>query len=271
MVTTSNSAVGLAWNANQEEKTKKTLFWKPKFMESSAIFVHIPRTGGTSVEVSVFGMPQPPNSCTQHFTAMELRDLLGHTDFDNAHKFSIVRSPFTRLASAYSHLMVGASSKPYNKDAETSRIVRSFPNFHAFVLHLKDVFSQGPAAIAELHSHFLPQQSFLCNGVGELMVESMIRFEDLGTKGLHGALAPVYERVPRLQPKSEATAAHMRPTQGGAAIWTDATRALVAQIYADDFKLLGYDPDRLPQSCLGCPEAHLDMSRECELCGMCPT
>jgi hypothetical protein len=94
--------------------------------------VHIPRTGGTSVEVSCYGMPPPPArlpatliplreyahatapailtpyrlpwrhcrpcSCTQHFTAIELRERLGVECFDQLVKFSIVRCPFTRLA-----------------------------------------------------------------------------------------------------------------------------------------------------------------------------
>merc|ERR1711934_906478 len=114
-------------------------------------------------------------------------------------KFSIVRSPFTRLASAYSHLLMGASSKPYNKDAQTSAIVRSFPSFHAFVIHLRDTFQKGPAAVGELHSHFLPQHSFLCDHDGTPLVDHMIRFEELGPKGLYEALAPVYAAASGLQ------------------------------------------------------------------------
>merc|ERR1711871_1584048 len=173
----------------------------------------------------------------------------------------IVRSPFTRLASAYSHLLMGASSKPYNKDAATSAIVRSFPNFHAFVEYLRDVFEKGLPAIAELHSHFLPQHSFLCDHDGTSMVDHMIRFEELGPKGLHEALAKVYADSSRLQ-KPEAAAAHMRPTNQSAVIWSDHTRRIVAQIYAKDFKLLGYTSDSLPETCSGCPESHLYSSRE---------
>merc|ERR1711871_1815091 len=64
VATTSISAIGLTWNANLEEKAKKTEFWIPKFADSNTVFVHIPRTGGTSVEVGTYGMPEPPKSCT---------------------------------------------------------------------------------------------------------------------------------------------------------------------------------------------------------------
>ena len=63
------------------------------------LFVHIPKTGGTSIE-SVFGWYSGHRGEQDHRTILEYRKLLG-TNFDTYFSFSIVRNPWDRAVSYY--------------------------------------------------------------------------------------------------------------------------------------------------------------------------
>lgn len=73
------------------------------------LFVHIPRTGGTTVEhwmrqhgelrLFTFGVPSFSKVTPQHYRYADIAELLGDNYFDYA--FTIVRNPFDRLASEY--------------------------------------------------------------------------------------------------------------------------------------------------------------------------
>ena len=83
------------------------------------IFVHIPKTGGTALEYHL-GMHENllkvglettathnSNSSlfgneVQHYTAVEIRNLLGSNIFDHYEKFSIIRNPYERFISEVS-------------------------------------------------------------------------------------------------------------------------------------------------------------------------
>jgi len=64
------------------------------------IFVHIPKTGGTSVEVTMNGRGEPEP--TKHLTIQQLKDHavqhLTH-DWNDYHKFTIVRNPWDCMVS----------------------------------------------------------------------------------------------------------------------------------------------------------------------------
>jgi hypothetical protein len=69
--------------------------------EHKCIFIHIPRTGGTSIEVAFIGtdiFKVNPNE--KHITASEAKKL--YEPYWNSYfKFSIVRNPFDRVISLY--------------------------------------------------------------------------------------------------------------------------------------------------------------------------
>lgn len=71
--------------------------------ELGCIFVHIPRTGGSSVEHWLCGKDwwniEPE---IKHLTARQSRDLYAHY-WDRYFKFSIVRDPLTRVSSMLQH------------------------------------------------------------------------------------------------------------------------------------------------------------------------
>ena len=63
------------------------------------VFIHIPRCSGTSIEHSLLGGKMVPDG-EKHWRASMIKSDLGDL-WDNCFKFSIVRSPFDRLASLF--------------------------------------------------------------------------------------------------------------------------------------------------------------------------
>jgi hypothetical protein len=69
--------------------------------ESKAIFIHIPRTGGTSVELALIGKNWwQVDRTTKHLTCRQARQVYAEY-WDNYFKFSIVRNPWDWLVSLY--------------------------------------------------------------------------------------------------------------------------------------------------------------------------
>lgn len=72
------------------------------------IFIHIPRTGGTSLR-QIFGFP-----LVGHQTkAVILRNKIGQEEWNSHYKFSIVRNPWDRTVSSYLFLKDDVIGKNY--------------------------------------------------------------------------------------------------------------------------------------------------------------
>lgn len=69
----------------------------PQMIEKKILFVHIPKTGGTSVATALIGKP------TGHPYLYEFYNV-NKKYSKNFFKFCIVRNPFDRLVSAYTHI-----------------------------------------------------------------------------------------------------------------------------------------------------------------------
>lgn len=94
----------------------------PVFHDLKCIYVHIPKTGGTSIEaalgilgdwnventLNMFGLIKSPNlkekkflsKFLQHLTAAQLRDVLGN-QFELYYRFTFVRNPWDRMVSIF--------------------------------------------------------------------------------------------------------------------------------------------------------------------------
>jgi len=68
------------------------------------IFIHVPKTGGTSVAAALeFPLPDPQQKIAKHYTALTIRQFLPPEIWDNAYKFAFVRNPWDRLYSHYQY------------------------------------------------------------------------------------------------------------------------------------------------------------------------
>lgn len=73
--------------------------------QHKCIFIHIERTGGTSVERTIFNIgpnDKPPiNTTIKHATALRSKQIFGEERWGDYFKFSIVRNPWDLVVSNY--------------------------------------------------------------------------------------------------------------------------------------------------------------------------
>ncbi|MEY2905129.1 MAG: hypothetical protein RJA52_1145 [Bacteroidota bacterium] len=137
----------------------------------NAVFVHIPKTAGTSIKV---------------FCGQNNIKILGHGIYEESFKylkdlqcqfhdtflFTVCRHPLTRAISAFYYLSTGGQTEQDKKDAE-KYILPYSGNFTEFVLN---EFPKGE--ILE-QIHFIPQYKWVCDDKEELLVDFVCKYENL--------------------------------------------------------------------------------------------
>lgn len=200
------------------------------------IFVHIPRSAGTSINVALgvcslsdrrdntyrpsdlFGFDG--KRFTQHLTATEIRARVGQEIYERFFKFAIVRNPYARLLSAY-----------YQGFARGVRNRSDVAGFRKFVREeLPRQYSR--TLDADRHRHLKPQVIFVMDRKGELMVDFVGRHERL-----EADMAEVARRlgIALQMPRLSETHAF-----DGAAHFDEQSREVVRELYRDDFRLFDY-------------------------------
>jgi hypothetical protein len=146
--------------------------------KNKIIFVHVPKTGGSSIEkclVNIFdenisvngdqtivkGVLKKPKknsfNSLKHATAEELKLQYGEEIFNDYVKFSVVRNPWDRLLSLY--YWSAGKSKPYNKKLFINNFLPKEPD-------------NSPRSVWTLNK-------YLCDKEDNLLVDNLINFDDL--------------------------------------------------------------------------------------------
>ena len=192
------------------------------------LFIHVPKTGGTSVEdwMQTLGTlrlhhPAIPVAlkCTpQHLRMSDLNNLFGKRYFDYA--FMIVRNPYDRIASEYR----------MRAELQADSFFRMWPSFsHWLEVHL-DKLRESPWM---MDNHLRPQWEFHGSGV------RVFKLED----GLDKALAKV-ARSNDVAPPAE-VAHRLKTDKSPVEIeWDISDRLRIEDTYAKDFEEFGYDQIR---------------------------
>lgn len=194
------------------------------------LFIHVPKTGGTSIEAYLESHAQPalhnngrkllkvfgstalePALAMQHFHADMLESMFPAGFFDYA--FMVVRHPLQRLISEYGHscnLRRIDSRLPFNTWAglalSTSRLAPGISN-----------------------NHFRPQSEFRCFGA------EVFRFED----GIRSILQAIAQRLGLPEPSETP---HEKRSSMMCAGVSARVCARVAAVYEGDFRSFGYEP-----------------------------
>jgi hypothetical protein len=155
----------------------------PCSKDRRVLFVHIPKTGGTSVEkafgwhgpwdvenkANLFGLIQSPefldrpwsSDFLQHLTWREIQSAFS---FHEPLIFAVVRNPWARFASVYfntdSHLKQMAAAR----GIDLERL-----SFDAFIDATENLE----------HAHLRPQFDYLCSDSGSLVVKELLHTESL--------------------------------------------------------------------------------------------
>ncbi|MAT52323.1 MAG: hypothetical protein CMK32_14190 [Porticoccaceae bacterium] len=128
------------------------------------IFVHIPKTAGTSV-LNALGIPFRVHA---DWKVLEASDPVL---FRESFKFCFVRNPFDRLVSVYSYLLGGGAGIT---DAELSELLNaSFDTFDKFVSNFLNFH------VIHQHPLLRPQYLYVCDLGSRLKVDFVGRYESL--------------------------------------------------------------------------------------------
>ena len=200
------------------------------------IFIHIPKTGGQSIErvfLGVHGLtwegraplllrqntdPSKGPPRLAHLFAREYVSC-GHVsveDFETFFKFAVVRNPWARAVSAYKYMTEG----------------RSYP-FEAFI---RD-FSARRGNLTQTRQ-VDPQVSYVQDAGGRLIVDRLLRFENLKAE-----FAEVGRKIfGREEPLPLSNVSPDR--RDYRTFYDDATAEIVEKVYADDIAAFGYSFDQ---------------------------
>lgn len=209
------------------------------FHEHRTIFFHVPRTGGTSVELMLVGKLLDPSVVDrdrlwgwdpderfflQHATCATTLRFVSREVFDGYYKLAVVRNPFTRLVSTYYYKFLAHE--------------RAYGSFAGYLRALPELIETPREKKGD---HETPQREFTHLG-GAQAVDAVLRFEDLpGCMDAFRARLGITATLPDVN-KTRYPSVTRKPT----ARHYDAEGVdIVRRVYADDFALFGY-PDTPP-------------------------
>lgn len=193
----------------------------------NALFVHVPKTAGTSVTNSLYG-----NKGMSHWRLRDYALALNSTEFLGAYRFSFVRNPYTRTVSVYNYL-----SKGGNNDHDDRVRRRSDVDMDSLNSFVASITPQLMRAVA----HLAPQTYFL-SLPGSQRALSAIGFYET----LESDFAEITATIGH--PTVCLPALNRSPTGSLGASVTDLTDDSIERIrwlYRRDFASLGYslNPD----------------------------
>ena len=206
--------------------------------ERRCIFVHIPKTGGTSVEDAIWGAdwskrtPQQlwmglvrpgfnkyQSGGLQHLLARQICEEVGADRFESFYKFSFVRNPWDKAVSQFHYM----KTRP---DLRMLMGVRPWTTFRKYLRILRKHHNR--------HVQSYEQWRFVCREDGELMVDFLGRFESLeedfrkvaSAIGLDDVTLPHSMKTKKRRPYTE--------------YYDRGSADIIAEIYARDIELLDY-------------------------------
>jgi hypothetical protein len=205
----------------------------------NCIFVHIPRSGGTSIEetleiehtdykvenrdimhgwihsedLKAYGFVSP---ALQHLSVNDLRRILPDEAFSNYFKFAIVRNPWDRMLSQY--LFEGLFQQS-TKERETRKEF-SFDEFDDYIRGLSAFLMQ-------------EQYQFITDEKGECLVDFIGRFENL---------ADDFQTICKRMGISERYLPHINTSKHThySAYYTEEIKQRVQELFAKDIEMFGY-------------------------------
>jgi hypothetical protein len=189
--------------------------------ELGCLFIHVPKCAGMSVAKSLFGNMGP---C--HITAAEYQLLYTPSEIASLFKFTFVRNPWDRLASAFFFLKGGGMNE-YDA-AFAAEHLTPYADFEHFVMEWINDRN------IRLYDHFRPQMHFLAVNGRTMHLDFMGRFEQLADDFAEVSL--------RLGRKIQLTWTNRTRDRVAdyASLYTPKMIDRVAAVYAQDVRALRY-------------------------------
>lgn len=178
-------------------------------------FVHINKTGGTSIEKAL----QLP---FQHRTALELLGLIGERRWTERFSFAFVRNPWDKVASHYYFRV---------KTNQTGLRTNPIP----FADWVRLTYGEQALPYYDQPKMFMPQVEWISDASGKIIVDYVGRFERL-----QADFAEVCQRIGRT-----AALPHVKQSTSGdyRTHYDDSTAEIVRRWFAKDLAEFGYTFD----------------------------
>ncbi|TVQ46862.1 MAG: hypothetical protein EA365_04210 [Gloeocapsa sp. DLM2.Bin57] len=202
------------------------------------IFVHIPKTAGTSFGRTIFENRDPSVSHTDCFYYRVFEPEL----FKQYFKFTFVRNPWDRLVSNYTYFLrsdhVNAS-----QPSKATKFLTNYQDFESFVIDLENpqmreyLFTLG---------HFRPQYEFICDYKLNLLVDYLGYFETLQED---------FDKIVIKLNRPELELPYLNPSKKGKDYkdyYTDRTKKIVGELYKTDIDLFGYSFEGISKRLIAC-------------------
>lgn len=201
--------------------------------EWKTIFIHIPKTGGSSIEQIIWPMEKGRSEAElwmgfkdayhneyqtgglQHLLAEQVRHVLGDQVFYDYFKFSIVRNPWDKALSQYNYMA-------------------KRPDLMGFIgMNDKDCFKRYLERIQlKEHVQWMPQHRFIMSESGDFLVDYIGRFEAFSC-----AVQAVTRRIGL--PCSDIP--HLNAGDASGIRFLDKESCeFIAELYKEDISIFGY-------------------------------
>lgn len=183
------------------------------------IFIHIPKTAGSSVAEALFDVPSRHVPYTEYLRASPRK-------FRAYFKFTFVRNPWDRLVSTWFFLRRGGLNEPDRIWSEKN--LNAYADFDSFVrkgLRRPEILSW---------VHFRPQADFILSADGTVMVDFVGRYERLRDD------FSIVAR--RLGVEAIVPARNASDHEHFSSYYTPELARTVAHIYDRDVRAFGYQP-----------------------------
>lgn len=189
------------------------------------IFIHIPKTAGSSIEhllrdegryeLDFIGVRN--GRSTHHYMGIELKMILKDL-YPKYYKFSFVRNPYDRLISEYFWCRIKDVGHKFNK------------TFDEFLDYVEDVIKNKKFFKPIENDHFIPQYSFLFFN-NKLLVNNIFKYEDIET------VAPLIKK--RLKIKTQLQ--HLNKSVKNEITLTQEQKDRIYNLYKIDFETFNYE------------------------------
>ncbi len=182
------------------------------YQEPDYIFIHINKTGGSSVEKAL-------NLPFEHLTAMEKINEVGLDKWQSKFTFAFIRNPFDKVCSHYRYRV---------KTNQTNLKVKpmSFSNW------VKKTYRDQDTYYFDNPKMFMPQVKWLCDNSGAMLVDQVYRFETLHED--FGSLCDKFSLTASLPHLKASKSVDYR------GFYDHETREIIAHCFAQDLALFDY-------------------------------
>ncbi len=195
--------------------------------KNNLIFVHIPKTGGTTIEQSLSLMTKnnwyeiKDGKACQHYLWKNYKNKLPNAKFKNYFKFSICRNPYTRFLSEYYWCEIKGFGHRHNQTVDQ------------FINSVQNICEKKQYNLSIFHDHLLPQYKFIYDDNNVLKIDKLFKFEKFEEIELF------LKKKYIMKPFYKANSCRVRKKQQ--IQLTQIQKNKIYDIYQKDFVLLGYE------------------------------